>query len=1101
MGPLGLALVLALLSACRPPEPPVPPPDEDAALSAVASGTRLLEQFRHAEAEERFTAALRHRPDWLPAQVDLAIAQMNQLDPESAVRAEASARQALVLAPDDARALYVLSYVLAERLGRPAEALASLRRACELEPSDAHAWFMLGRAAEEAATDGAATEARDAYLRALEMDPRLVAANYRLGRILLESDDPADQARAETLLGQHERLLAGQPAVQPNYMTRGNLARAYPIPRERLAPAVPGAVALHVSAPLSLPAATDVTPVLGQAVGRFREGITIADLDGDGRLDLLAPMRDPNRVDAAWWRQVAPRSFEVADALGQRGRACSTAAAGDLDRDGDLDLVITCSTGNILVRRDEGAWTSITPVDMASSTFAALRATLVDMDHDGDLDIHAVQPLAFERGKGFVGTSLAWRNDGRAGMTQAAASMGLLGPLASESFLWIDVDDDNGVDCVAVLPTGFAVLHSQRDGPFVTVPIGLDFDASTATPPPPVDLESLDLDGDDRPDIVVMSGGRLTVLMNESAPGSPRFSAQEAGEAPPGATALAVGDLDLDGVRELLVLAAGDPPGSSRPVLLGLEGGPRIPARIVGGDGLEAETLAVADVDGDGNPDLVTRQSTGEPLVLFGGGAPGASGFTLSVAGREGRSNAHGFGAKITVDAGRLHQRFERRAAAGTTSSVVAPEIIGLGGRARADGVTVLWPSGIQQGEIDLSRGESHAIVELDRQPSSCPMLYGWDGSEFRFLTDCFDTAPHGLWVAPSTHWAGDPDEVLRLREGWVTPVNGVLNLSVATFLNETLLADRVSLLALDHDASRSIVVDEGVRLAAPPQPLVAWAVGEARPVLARQEGDVSAALAARDDQVAGYVKALPWMGLAEPHALELELASARGILVLTGSLNFSNSPNLFAAHQAGVSPSPPALQVLDGGRWRDLLPDAGLPAGFHKDVVIDLEALRLPARPVLRLSTNLQVSWDRAAHHPDATPLPASARRELPLLRAEKRWLGMPREVPGPENRWRSFPRDGLAGAPPWIPMTGPATPDGDVREDLAAADGAFAIARAGEEILLAFDDAALGPPAPGQRRTHVLWTHGWVKDALPHTAGSPSVLPLPVAGQVFLP
>ena len=435
-----------------------------------------------------------------------------------------------------------------------------------------------------------------------------------------------------------------------------------------------------------------------------------------------------------------------------------------------------------------------------------------------------------------------------------------------------------------------------------------------------------------------------------------------------------------------------------------------------------------------------------------------------------------------------------------TWSHVVAPEIIGLGGRARADGVTVLWPSGIQQGEIDLAAGTTHAVVELDRQPSSCPMLYGWNGSSFQFLTDCFDTAPHGLWVGPGMHWAGDPDEALRLRDTWVVPVDGVINLSVATFLNETLVADSVSLLAIDHDVSRSIIVDEAVRFAAPPQPLVAWQVSEAAPLTVRPS-DALSALATANGVVAGYREALPWIGFAEPHAVEIELASSTGILVLTGSLNFSNSPNLFAAHQAGVSPQPPTLQVRQGATWRDVLNDTGLPAGFHKDVVIDLAALKLPPRPVLRIATNLQVSWERIAHYADAVRADEGALRALPLLRAEKRWLGIPREVSGPEGRWRSFPRENLDGASPWAAMPGPSTPIGDARAELASPDGAYAIARAGEEILLAFDDGALGPPPSGMRRTRVMWTRGWVKDALPHTAGAPSILPMPIAGQVMLP
>ena len=91
--------------------------------------------------------------------------------------------------------------------------------------------------------------------------------------------------------------------------------------------------------------------------------------------------------------------------------------------------------------------------------------------------------------------------------------------------------------------------------------------------------------------------------------------------------------------------------------------------------------------------------------------------------------------------------------------------------------------------------------------------------------------------------------------------------------------------------------------------------------------------------------------------------------------------------------------------------------------------------------------------------------------------------------------------GSSPWIRQRGPSTPDGDVRAELAAADATVAFVRPGEEVLLAFDDAALGSPAAGLARTHVLLTHGWVKDATPHTALEQSVLPVPRIGAATYP
>ena len=214
-----------------------------------------------------------------------------------------------------------------------------------------------------------------------------------------------------------------------------------------------------------------------------------------------------------------------------------------------------------------------------------------------------------------------------------------------------------------------------------------------------------------------------------------------------------------------------------------------VPLRPIAADGLDPRVVVPVDIDGDGDVDLITRQVSGEPVILGNELAAGPAWLALEPVGREGRSNLQGLGARLTVEAGSLSCTVEHRASTAALCHAVAPETFGFGARTTIDGVGVLWPSGIQQAELDVPLSAPRRVEELDRQPSSCPMLYGWDGSAFAFLTDCFDTAPLGLWVAPGVHIAGDADEVLRLRPGAVMPVDGVLNLAVAEFLNESLLA------------------------------------------------------------------------------------------------------------------------------------------------------------------------------------------------------------------------------------------------------------------------------------------------------------------------
>jgi hypothetical protein len=49
------------------------------------------------------------------------------------------------------------------------------------------------------------------------------------------------------------------------------------------------------------------------------------------------------------------------------------------------------------------------------------------------------------------------------------------------------------------------------------------------------------------------------------------------------------------------------------------------------------------------------------------------------------------------------------------------------------------------------------------------------------------------------------------------------------------------------------------------------------------------------------------------------------------------------------------------------------------------------------------------------------------------------------------------------------------------------------GDEVTVEFDAAAVSPPPPGWRRTFLLYTDGWIKDADLHTAYGDSVAPLP--------
>ena len=131
-------------------------------------------------------------------------------------------------------------------------------------------------------------------------------------------------------------------------------------------------------------------------------------------------------------------------------------------------------------------------------------------------------------------------------------------------------------------------------------------------------------------------------------------------------------------------------------------------------------------------------------------------------------SNRSALGAKIEMRAGSLRQRLETYAA--TPAPAPADVSFGLGDRAGADVIRVLWPSGILQAEAARDRRRLRApltgtvkVEELDRKPSSCPYLFTWNGERFEFLTDFLGGGEMGYWLAPGVRNTPDPDEYVRI--------------------------------------------------------------------------------------------------------------------------------------------------------------------------------------------------------------------------------------------------------------------------------------------------------------------------------------------------
>ncbi|MBN2327273.1 MAG: VCBS repeat-containing protein, partial [Candidatus Omnitrophica bacterium] len=328
--------------------------------------------------------------------------------------------------------------------------------------------------------------------------------------------------------------------------------------------------------------------------------VLAADMDGDGDKDVLCASFNSDRID--WFEnnglQIAGGHLVSSSIDGPRALY-----AVDIDRDGDMDVLSASYYGDkIYLHLNTGAGGFGSPITIAGGMDAAIAVYAEDVDGDGDLDVLAAS---------YNSSQICWyENNGQYASYWLSITIttAARGPRSIEA---VDVDGDGDVDVLSASQSDDKIAWHENSGDgssWISHDISRSADEAAW-------VHAADLDGDGDLDVASASfaDGKIAWYRNDDNASSWMESiiTTEA----KGAYYVGAADLDLDGDLDLISASYTDYKVAWYENLDGR--GSFGSQKIIATMGERTRTAYAADLDGDGDVDVVSAQYPNDDKLVW----------------------------------------------------------------------------------------------------------------------------------------------------------------------------------------------------------------------------------------------------------------------------------------------------------------------------------------------------------------------------------------------------------------------------------------------------------------------------------------------------